>query len=370
MIIGAPLEIKKDEKKIAMTPDLVNTLTSLGHKVVVQKNFAKTAGFKDTDYKTNGAEIVNTAEEVYSQSDVIVKINPPLSDEYDLLKENQIIFAFFQYTDKNALMETVLEKKITTISYSEIVDSNGAYPIIEAGSEIVGRAIIRECNQVAQKYMGGAMLSGAIGVAPKKITIVGSGVVGKSAAKTAKAIGADVSVLDIDFDALKKVSEELGVKTYFASESNLYELLKDTDFLICAVKENPFEIPVVTADMVAKMKKGRLIIDAGITSGNTVVETLDTVTTLSNPICEKEGMLYFSAPDLASLAANAIAGVVSGILTRYIIPVVSNKDMIYAMMDCKELVSGVMTYNGKITNEKVAEIFNEEVYELSMLTGI
>lgn len=370
MIIGVPSEIKKYEKKIALTPDLTQTLTSLGHKVLVQKNFGKTAGYKDIEYKNQGAEIVDSAKEIYSESDVIIKINPPLSDEYDLLKENQIIFAFFKYSDKNALMETVLEKKITTISYSEISDSNGKKPFIEAGSEIVGKAIIRECSIVAQKQMGGGILGGASGIAPMKVTIVGAGVVGTNAAKTAKAIGADVSVLDINFDALKNISNELGVKTYYASEMNLTNLLKDTDFLICAVRENPFETPIITADMVAQMKKGSMIIDAGIASGNTVVETLDTVTTLENPICEKDGLLYFSAPDLASLAAKTIAAAMSGILSKFIIPVVSNKDMIYALMDCQELVSGVLTYNGKITNEKVAEIFNEEVYELSMLTGI
>ncbi len=370
MIIGAPAEIKKDERKIALTPDLVNTLTSMGHRVLIQKNFANSAGYRDSEYKKYGAEIVNKAEDVYSQSDVIIKINPPLSDEYDLLKENQVIFAFFKYTDKNALMEAVTEKKITTISYANITDSKGAHPFIEIGSEIVGRALIRACETVAQKYMGGALLSGATGVAPLKVTIVGAGVVGYNATKSAIALGADVSVLDINYDALKKVSNDLGAKTYFANNENIAKLLPDTDFLICAVKKNPFGTPVITADDVAKMKKGSLIIDAGIASGNTVVETLDTVTTLSNPICEKDGLLYFSAPDVASLAAKTIASAMSGILSKYIIPLVSNKNVIYALMDCRELVSGVLTYDGKITNEEVAEIFDEEVYELSMLTGI
>lgn len=369
MIIGAPAEIKKEEKKIALTPDLTKTLTSLGHKVLIQKNFAILSGFKDVEYTQNGAEIVHTAEEVYSLSDVIIKINPPLSDEYDLLKENQIIFAFFKYSDKNALMETILEKKITTISYSEIINEKGNLPFIEAGSEVVGRAIIRECSSFAEKYMGGALLGGAIGVNPLKITFIGAGVVGSSAAKYAKAIGADVSVLDIDYEKLKNVSQEIGVNTYFANKSNIAKLLKETDFLICAIKANPFNSPIITAEDTAKMKKGSLIFDAGLASGNVVVETLDTVTTLSNPISEKEGLFYFSAPDIASLAAKTIAVTMSGILSRYIIPIISNKDIIYSLMDCKELVSGVLTYNGKITNEKVAKMFDEEVYELSMLTG-
>lgn len=370
MIIGSPSEIKKDEKKIALTPDLVKTLTSLGHKVLIQKNFAVPAGYKDNDYKKYGAEVVNTAEEIYSQSDVIIKINPPLSDEYDLLKENQIIFAFFKYTDKNALMETITEKKITTISYSNIIDLKGTYPFIEIGSEIVGRTLVRVCENFAQKYIGGALLGGAVGVAPLKVTIIGAGVAGYSAAKSAIALGADVSVLDIKYNALKKISDDLGAKTYFVNSENLEKLLSDTDFLICAVKNNPFNMPVVTAELVGKMKKNSLIIDAGLASGNTVVETFDTVTDINNPICEKDGIFYFSAADIASLAANTIASAMSGILSKYVIPIVSNKDIIYALMDCKELVSGVLTYNGKITNEAVAEIFDEEVYELSMLTGI
>ncbi len=369
MIIGAPAEIKKEEKKIALTPDLTKTLTSLGHEVLIQKNFAILSGFKDVEYTKNGAEIVNTAEEVYSRSDVIIKINPPLSDEYDLLKENQIIFAFFKYSDKNALMETILEKKITTISYAEIINENGNFPFIEAGSEIVGKAIIRECSAFAEKHMGGALLGGTIGANPLKITVIGAGIVGSSAAKCAKAIGADVSVLDINYEKLKKVSHEIGVNTYFANKSNIAKLLEETDFLICAVKANPFNSPIITAEDTAKMKKGSLIFDAGLASGNVAVETLDTVTTLSSPISEKEGLFYFSAPDIASLAAKTIAVTMSGILSRYIIPIISNKDIIYSLMDCKELVSGVLTYNGKITNEKVAEMFDEEVYELSMLTG-
>lgn len=372
MIIGAPCEIKTDECKVALTPALVQTLTSLGHKVVIQENSGKKAGFYDEDYKNYGAEIVNSASEVYSMADVIVKINPPLSDEYDLLKENQIIFAFFDFSDKNNLMNVVNEKRITTISYSKIQNKQGFFPFVKASSEVVGKTVIRIASSIVEKYSGGALLGGTTGVEPLKISIIGAGTVGFNAAKTAVALGADVSVLDINPFALRNIENLPGrkIKTYFANKENIEKLLQYTDILICAVKRLcKKQPPVITGSDVEKLKKGALIIDTGLVSGNAVVETLDRVLPRDNPIYENNGVLYYCFPDIASLAAKTISLAISGTLSNYLISTISHDDIIDSLRENREMISGVLTYNGNITNETVADVFGETVYELSMLTG-
>ncbi|MCR5261393.1 MAG: hypothetical protein K6C94_06090 [Candidatus Gastranaerophilales bacterium] len=372
MIIGAPCEIKPDERKIALTPALVQTLTSLGHKVVVQKNAGKSAGFYDEDYKKYGAEIAETSADVYSSADIIVKINPPLSDEYDLLKEEQIIFAFFDFSDKNNLMNVITEKKITTISYSKIQNKQGIFPFIKASSEVVGKTVIRIASSIVEKYSGGALLGGTTGVAPLKVTVIGAGTVGLNAAKTAVSIGADVALLDVNPLALRNIEvlPERKIKTYFANQENISKLLPDTDILICAVKkQHKYQPPALTVSDVKLLKKGALIIDTGIVSGNAAVETLDRILPCDNPIYENDGILYYCFPDIASLAAKTISMAISGTLSDYLISAVSYPDIIDALREKRDMISGVLTYNGNITNEVVADIFGETVYELSMLTG-
>lgn len=372
MIIGSVVEVRPEEKKIALTPSLTRTLTDLGHKVIIQKNLGKLSGFSDNEFKKNGAEVLNSAQEVYSQADIMVKINQPTSDEYDFLKKNQIIFSFFKYSNKNDLMNVVREKKITTINFANVKNNYGNYPFLKAGSEIVGKTLIRIASSVAEKYMGGALLGGASGIAPLKITVIGAGTVGFNAAKTAAAIGADVSILDTNPYLLRKIEEIscCNIKTYFSNRENLENLLSDTDILICAVKRKNKKLPpIVTYQDVKSMKKGSLIIDAGLASDNIVVETMDRVLSAENPVYENEGILYFCNPDIASMAAKTVSSAVAETLAPYISSVVSCNNFIEALRENRELISGVMTYDGNITDEKTADMFEEEVYELSMLTG-
>ncbi|MBQ2645000.1 hypothetical protein IJG14_05450, partial [bacterium] len=334
MIIGAPLELKSEERKIALTPSLVQTLISLGHKVLIQKNFGVGAGFIDEKFTQYGAEIIDSSEQIYSQSDIIVKINPPISDEYGLLKDKQIIFAFFNYSDKSSLMKVIREKKITTVSYSKIKNNQGFYPFIKASSEIVGKTVIRLASNIMEEYSGGALLSGATGVEPLKITVIGAGTVGFNAAKTAVSIGADVSILDINPFVLRNIENMPGrkIKTYFSNEENISKLLPDTDILICAVKRrNKQQKYIIKSKDIQYLKKGALVIDTGLVSGNGVVETLDRVLPRHNPIFCDNGILYYCFPDIASLAAKTISLAISGTLSNYLVSVATHDDIIDAL---------------------------------------
>lgn len=372
MIIGAPCEIKTGEKKIALTPSLVQILTSAGNEVLVQKGFAAGAGFPDEDYEKYGAKILDSAEEVYSKSDIIVKINQPLFEEFDLMREEQIIFAFFDFSVQNSLMKVVKDKKITAISYSKIKNRENIYPFIKVSSEIVGKTVIRIASYIEEKYCGGSLLEGTAGVLPLKITIIGAGTVGYNAAKTAAAIGADVTVADVDSFTLRKIEnlQNGRIKTVFSNKENIEKLLPDTDILICAVKrKNKKQPPFITASDTEKLKKGALVIDTGLVSGNAVVETLDRMLPCENPIYENNNILYYCFPDIASLSAKTFASAISGTLASYLISATSHKDIIDALRENREMISGVITYNGNITNEEVADTFGELVYELSMHTG-
>lgn len=373
MIIGAPVEIKSGEKKVALTPALVKSLVTSGHRVIVQKGIGLGADFADDLYSANGAEIVKTAEEVYSTCDIIVKMNQPQIDEYDMLKERQIIFAFFDYEDKEELLQTVLDRKITTINYRGIQNAHGIYPIVRIGSEIVGKVLIRIASSVIEKYKGGSLLGGATGVAPVKVTILGAGTVGFDAAKTATALGADVSILDIEPEKLRKIEKLPGrkIKTYFSNRDNLDTLLPQTDILICAVKRKNKKLPpIITVDDVRKMKKDSVIIDAGLASNNVIVETLDRILPIDNPVYKKEGVYHYCYGDIAALATKTISTAVSGILTPYVLAVANEKQFVFALKDCPDIIKGVMTFDGNVTNDELAEETGEQVYELSMLTGL
>lgn len=372
MIIGAVVELKSDERKVALTPSLVKSLTYAGHKVIVEKNLGIRANFENEEYLNSGAEIVNSPEDVYSKSDIIIKVNQPQIDEFDLLKNNQILFAFFNFSTKNDLMKTFLNKKITAINYSDIKNNNGNYPIIRIGSEIVGKTLIRVASSIIEKYKGGSLIGGATGVAPMNITIIGAGTVGFDAAKNAVALGADVSILDIEPEKLRKIEKLPGrkIKTFFSNKENLDLLLPQTDILICAVKRKNKKLPpIIKIEDVKRMKKASVIIDSGLASNNIVVETLDRVMPVDNPVYEREGVYHFCYGDIASLSAKTISSAISGILIPYILAFANETNMIDALKDCPDVANGVVTYDGNITNERIAEQFGEQVYELSMLTG-
>lgn len=372
MIIGAPVELKKFEKKVLLTPALTQTLTSEGHKVIIEKGLGIHSGFSDEQYTSSGAEIVGSNKDVYSKSDIIIKCNQPQPEEYDLLKNNQIIIAFFNFSKKDNLMNTILAKKITTVNLSKIRNSKGTYPIQEVKSEIVGKTLMRVASNIADKHNGSALIGGVTGVAPAKVTILGAGTVGYNAAKCAAAIGADVSVVDKNPEQLRIFENlpYLKIKTFFSNHENIEKLLPDTDILICAVKRQHKNLPpLVSAKDVSLMKKGTLIIDTGLATGNISVETLDKVMTMDSPTVEKDGIVYFCIADIPSMAAKTSSMAISGAISNYVMTIVRHKNIIDALRDCREIVSGVSTHDGEITDEETAEIFDVRPYELSMRTG-
>jgi len=370
MIIGVPSEAKISENKVPLVPSSVKALADAGHVVLVQKNAGVNAYFQDYEYKNNGAEIVESTEEIYKKADIILKINQPQSDELDFLRESSIIMGMFDLLDGKDLTSDILSKKITAIDIKRIKTKSGIRPIDNAISEITGKALIRLASNISEKYNGGRLICSTTGLKPLQVTVVGSGAVGLSAAKTAAALGCNVTVLDTDIDKLQQIELLYNnqINTLFSNRGTIEDIIPKTDILICAVKSEDTEILIREND-IKNMKKGSIVIDTGLASENTVVETMDRILPVQSPVCEKYGVLHYCFNDITALVANTLSSAISEILTNYLMVIAEYQDFSDVLKHCGDLTEGVLTYNGNVTEENLAEHYFLEKYELSMLTG-
>jgi len=370
MIIGVPSEIKVSETKVPLIPLSVKSLIDAGNRVLIQKNAGAKASFSDSEYKQNGAEIVETAEEIYQKSDIVLKINQPQSSEYELLKPNQIIMGMFNLLENEDLTHNLLSKKITAIDIKKIKTKNGIRPIDNAISEITGKAIIRIVSSISEKYNGGRLICSTTGLKPLQVTVVGSGAVGLSAAKTAAALGCNIFVLDNDIDKLQQIEllYHNQINTLFSNRGTIEDIIPRTDILICAVKSDDTEI-LIREDDIKRMKKGSIVVDTGLASENTVVETMDRILPINSPICEKYGVLHYCFDNITTLVANTISSAISEILTNYLLVLTEYDNFADILKHCGDLIESILTYEGNITEEILAEHYFMEKYELSMLTG-
>ena len=370
MIIGVPAEIKPSETKVSLVPSSVRTLVGCGHRVIIQKNAGIKSSFSDIEYAENGAEISENLQDIYQKSDVIMKIVQPQPAEYRLLKDRQILTGCFNLFDCKDLMSEILEKRITAVDIKRIKTKNGNFPVESAISEIAGKTIIRIASSVLEKYRGGKLLCSTTGIKPVQITVIGSGAVGLSAAKTASNLGCNVTVLDTDIDKLQQIELLYNneISTLFSNSFSVEKILPQTDILICAVKSDLHEILIKEND-VKLMKKGAVIIDTGLSSSNSVVETMDRILPVDSPVCEKYGVLHYCFDDISSLSPNTVSSAISEILTNYLLNLLKYPKFEDFLKNCRDIEEGILTYDGNITEENLAEHYCTDKYELSMLTG-
>ena len=372
MNIGIPKEIKSKEDRVAITPQGVRTLVSAGHKVIIEKNAGKGSGFSDEEYIKEGAVVLNSPENVYSSSEIILKVKELQPSEYKFLQKNHIIFTYLHLAVEKALTKELINKKITSIAYETIQTSDGQLPLLVPMSEVAGKMSVQIAANLLENRNGGAgiLLGGIAGVPAGKVLIVGAGSVGINAARIAVGMGADVSIADIDINKLRYADNMFGskIKTFISNESNLKELTKNTDVLIGAVLIPGYKAPrIITEEMVKNMKKGSVIVDVSIDQGG-IVETIDRITTHENPTFEKFGVLHYSVANIPGCVARTSTIALTNETIKYVINVV-NKGLVEAVKADSSLAKGVNTFKGKITNKGVAEALNYEYTELPSLIG-
>ncbi|WP_226529132.1 alanine dehydrogenase [Metabacillus niabensis] len=357
MIIGVPKEIKNNENRVALTPGGVTQLVTFGHRVLIEDQAGVGSGFENEDYKQAGAEIVDNAEKVWGNSEMVMKVKEPLPSEYAYFRKGLILFTYLHLAAEPELAQALKDRGVTAIAY-ETVTVNHALPLLTPMSEVAGRMAAQIGAQFLEKPKGGKgiLLAGVPGVSRGKVTIIGGGVVGTNAAKMAIGLGADVTIIDLSADRLRKLDDIFGtqIKTLMSNPMNIATSVAEADLLICAVLIPGAKAPtLVTEEMVQAMKPGSVIVDVAIDQGG-IVETVDHITTHDNPTYEKHGVLHYAVANMPGAVPRTSTIALTNVTVPYALQM-ANTGAYRAISESPALQAGVNVMDGEITYKAVAD---------------
>jgi len=370
MIIGVPKEVKTDEYRIAITPAGVKILTQAGHQVIIEKQAGEGSGFFDQEYSENGAQIAETAEEVWSKAEMIVKVKEPQAEEFRYFRENLLLFTFLHLAAAPELTKELMDRGVTAIAYETIQLADGSLPLLKPMSEVAGRMAVQAGAQFLEKRHGGkgVLLSGVPGVKPGKVTIIGGGTVGLNAAKIALGYGADVTILDINAARLSQLDDLFfgRVHTLISNPYHIAQAVKESDLLIGAVLVPGHKAPkLVTEEMVKEMTPGSVIVDVAVDQGGSI-ETIDHPTTHRDPTYEKFGVVHYAVANIPGAVPRTSTLALTAVTLPYVLDL-ANQGLITAVQRNSALAKGVNVYQGKISNQAVADSLDYTFYNLSDL---
>lgn len=356
MKIGVPKEIKDNENRVGMTPAGVAALKANGHDVMIESGAGLGSGFTDDSYAQAGAAIVPTAKEAWS-GDMVVKVKEPLASEYGFFRENLVLFTYLHLAPEPELTKVLVDSKVVGIAYETIQLDNGSLPLLAPMSEVAGRMSVQLGAQYLQKNEGGkgVLLGGIPGVAPAEVVIVGGGIVGTNAAKIAIGMGASVTLLDINPDRLRQLDDLFHgrLRTLMSNAYNLQEAVAKADLLIGAVLIPGARAPrLVTKEMVQAMKPGSVIVDVAIDQGGSI-ETIDRITTHSDPTYEKYGVLHYAVANIPGAVARTSTVALTNVTLPFALQI-ADYGYRQAAIRNKPLARGINTVGGKVTYKPVA----------------
>lgn len=358
MRIGCPKEIKPQEGRVGLTPAGVDALVRAGHEVYVQHNAGVESGFGDEEYVSVGAQIIQDAEEIYKKCEMIVKVKEPLAPEYDLLREGQILFTYLHLAPDASQTQALLRRKVTAIAYETVQLADGSLPLLSPMSEVAGRLSVQIGAQLLESTYGGrgVLLGGVTGVEKANVVIVGGGNVGLNAAKAASGFGANVAILDLNIKRLAYLDDIFGgrVQTLLSNPYNIANAVKNADLVVGCVLIPGAKTPkLVTDAMVQTMRPGSVVVDVAIDQGGSI-ETIDRVTTHSNPYFVKHGVLHYSVANMPGAVPRTSTLALTGATLPYVLKL-ANMGAEAACKADPALMKGLNTYNGKLTFKAVAE---------------
>ena len=370
MIVGIPKEIKNSENRVGLTESSVFSLTKQNHKVIIEKAAGKASQISDDNFIKAGAEIRNHARDIYEEADIIIKVKEPQPEEFDLLKENSILFTFLHLAAEPELTEVLCSKKIKSLAYETIEDKDGKLPLLSPMSAIAGRVALLNGVYYLQKHVGGkgVLAGGTLSYKNKvKVTVVGGGIAGTNAADMALGIGADVSVFDVNQESLKKIDQTFKgrLKTVISNKENLTKSLSDADLVIGAVLIAGAKSPkVITADMLKQMPEKSVAADISIDQGG-CLETARP-TSHSEPVFEKHNVIHYCVPNIPSVVCRTSTYALNEVSLPFIEEVV-NKGLEKAIKDNAFLKKGLNTYAGHLTSRPVSKALNKDYVEYDSL---
>jgi alanine dehydrogenase len=370
LLIGIPKENSFNENRIALTPEAVGVMIANGHQVVVETKAGDGASYTDNDYSEAGAKIAYDKKEVF-ECDILVKSAPVSESECELLKPNQyIISPIHLAVMKREILQKMMDKKITALSFENLKDDTGHNPIVRSMSEIAGSAVMLIAGQYLSKTNNGkgVLVGGISGIPPTKVIIIGAGIVGEYAARTALAMGASVKVFDNSIYRLKRLQNNIGVRlwTSVLEPKILAKQLKTCDVAVGALSGAAGRTPiVVTEETVSRMRPGSVIVDVSIDHGG-CFET-SKVTTHEKPVFTKYDVIHYCVPNIPSGFARTASQAISNVLMPLMLETGEDGGIDHIVWHKINIRSGIYLYKGSLTNFYLSERFDLKFTDLNLL---
>jgi len=359
MFIGIPKEIKNNENRVGMTPSGVAEFIRHGHTVYVQHTAGEGSGFSDEAYTQAGASILPTIEDVYKQSEMIVKVKEPIAPEYPLVRQGQVVFTYFHFACEEELTHAMLKSGAVCIAYETVEKADHSLPLLIPMSEVAGRMATQNGAYYLQKTKGGKgkLMAGVPGVKPAKVLVLGGGTVGEAAARIAAGMGADVTITDVSLPRLKQLAAEMpaNVHTLYSSEHNIRQELPTVDIVVGSVLIPGDAAPkLITRDMLRLMEPGTVLVDVAIDQGG-CFETSHP-TTHSEPVYLLDGIVHYAVANIPGAVPNTSTIALTNATLRYALAL-ADKGWQQACRDDAALAHGVNMVNGQCTYEAVAKVW-------------
>jgi alanine dehydrogenase len=363
MKIGCPTEIKPQEFRVGMTPNAAGEAVARGHQALVQKGAGLGAGFSDEDYTAAGAQIIETAEEIFATADMIVKVKEPQAGERKMLREGQLLFTYLHLAPDPKQTHDLLASGCTAIAYEIVTDDRGGLPLLAPMSEVAGRLAPQVGAWTLQKANGGrgVLMGGVPGVGPAKVVVMGGGVVGTHAAKIAAGMGADVTVLDRSLPRLKYLDDVFGgtFKNQYSTAGATAELIRDADMVIGAVLIPGAAAPkLISRAQLATMKPGAVLVDVAIDQGG-CFET-SKATTHADPIYDVDGIMHYCVANMPGAVARTSTIALCNATMPFMLAL-ADKGWKQACADDAHLLAGLNVHAGKLTYYAVGEALGLDV---------
>ncbi|WP_455380878.1 alanine dehydrogenase [Acidihalobacter prosperus] len=356
MIVGVPKEIKNNEFRVGLTPAGVRELTAHGHNILIQSEAGDGAGFNDRSYTNAGAKIVQSAADVYSLSQMIVKVKEPQPHECELLHPGQILFTFLHLAPDPEQTKCLIESNAIAIAYETVTDNHGGLPLLSPMSEVAGRMSIQAGIHALESSQGGPgiLLGGVPGVPPAKVTIIGGGVVGLNAARMALGLGANVTILDRNVTRLRTLDSQYGpnLTTLYSTTESLETEVYSADLVIGAVLIPGDSAPrLVTRKMLKNMRQGAVLVDVAIDQGG-CFETSHP-TTHQQPTFVIDNIIHYCVANMPGAVARTATFALTNATLPFILKL-ADQGYRQALLDEPNLRNGLNVYHGAITHPAVA----------------
>ena len=369
MIIGIPKECKAQENRVSMIPGSVMELVKRGHRVLLERGAGVGASYSDEQYVAHGAEIVPDAAEVFERAEMIVKVKEPQPQELAMLRNGQILFTYLHLAADKVLTEKLVATGCIGIAY-ETIEVHRRLPLLEPMSEIAGRmsAIVGSYHLAKHRGGRGCLLGGVPGVAPGRVVVLGGGTAGVNAARVATGIGADVTILEVDFERMRFLDITMsGTSTVYSNEANLSELLPRADLVIGAVLVPGAKAPkLITREMLRMMPQGSVFVDIAVDQGGCAETTR--ATTHENPTYEEEGVLHYCVANMPGAYSRTATQALNNVTHAWTL-LIADRGVAGACQVRPELLGGIQSMKHKLTCKPVAEAHGMDYTDPAGLLG-